>query len=51
MTLVAATCALIDDIVDSGSFLRTQVSACDFGILDSMPACALTIRPGQTNSC
>lgn len=49
MTLLAATCALIDDIVDSGSFLRTQVSACDFGILDSMPACAVTIRPSQSS--
>lgn len=46
MTLVMATCAIIDDLVDSGSFLRTQVSACDYGILDSMPACAITLRPG-----
>lgn len=49
MTLLSATCALIDDICDSGSFLRTQVSACDFGILDTMPACALTVRPGQSS--
>jgi hypothetical protein len=46
MTMMTAACALIDDLVDSGSFLRTQVSACDYGILDQMPACAVTLRPG-----
>jgi hypothetical protein len=49
MTLLAATCALVDDIVDSGSFLRTEVSACDFGVLGETAACAVTVRPGVSS--
>jgi hypothetical protein len=49
MTLKAAASAIIDDLVDSGSFLRTQVSACDYGILDGGPACAVTLRPGLSS--
>jgi len=46
MTIKAAASAIIDDLVDSGSFLRTQVSACDFGILDGGGGCAVIVRPG-----
>jgi len=47
MTIKAAASAIIDDLVDSGSFLRTQVSACDYGILDTAGAgCAVVVRPG-----
>lgn len=49
MTLRTAVCALVDGLVESGSFLRTQVSACDFGILDTMPASAVTVRPGLSS--
>jgi hypothetical protein len=45
MTSLATACAIVDELVDSGSFLRTQVSACDFGIMDTAPACAVTVRP------
>lgn len=48
MTILGAACALFDDIVESGSFLRTQVSACDFGILNDSPTCAVTIRPANS---
>ena len=48
MTMVKAACCIIDDLVESGSFLRTQVSASDFGIMDNMPACAIVLRPSQT---
>lgn len=47
MTIISATCAIGDELVDSGSFLRTQVSACgDMHILDGAPACAVTVHPG-----
>lgn len=46
MTIKTAACAIIDDLVDSGSFLRTQVSACDFGLLDAGPTCVVILRPG-----
>ena len=51
MTIKAAASALIDDLVDSGSFLRTQVSACDYGILDTPDAagCAIVLQPSQSN--
>ena len=44
MTIKAAASALIDDLVDSGSFLRTQVSACDYGVLEGN-ACAIVVQP------
>jgi hypothetical protein len=49
VTLKAAASAIIDDLVESGSFLRTQVSACDYGILDTAPASAVTLRPGLSS--
>lgn len=49
MTILAAASALIDDLVDSGSFHRTQVSACDYGILDTSGAgCVVILQPGQS---
>jgi hypothetical protein len=45
MTIKTAASAIVDDLVDSGSFLRTQVSACDFGVLDNMSTCAVTVEP------
>ena len=48
MTILGAACALVDDIVESGSFLRSQVSACDYGIMEENPACAVTIRPANS---
>lgn len=49
MTMVKATCALVDQFVEAGSFLRTEVSACDMGILDTGPASAITIRPAVSS--
>jgi hypothetical protein len=49
LTILAAACALVDDLVDSGSFSAAQVSACDYGILTTMAAtCGLVIQPGTT---
>lgn len=46
MTAVLAACALVDDLVGSGSFTNLQVSACDYGILTTRAnACAVTVRP------
>lgn len=37
---------IIDDLVASGSFLRTQVSACDYAILETSAAtCAIVVQP------
>jgi len=49
MTILAAACKLVDEIVDSGSFNRTEVSACDFGIMGLAPTCAVTIRPSNSS--
>ncbi len=49
MTMLTATCALVDQFVEAGSFLRTEVSACDFGILDAGPTSAITIRPAVSS--
>ena len=49
MTILAAACRLVDEIVDSGSFARTEVSACDFGIMGLAPTCAITIRPSNSS--
>ena len=49
MSAITAACCLIDALVDSGSFLRTQVSACDFGIMNNAPACAVIVRPSVSN--
>jgi len=40
------TCAsaLIDDLVESGSFLRSQISACDYGVLGSA-TCSIVVQP------
>jgi len=49
MTIVQAASALIDDLVASGSFLRNQVSACDYGIIDtSQAACIVVLQPAQS---
>jgi hypothetical protein len=48
VTIKAAASAIIDDLVDSGSFLRTQVSACDYGVLDTSGGCAVVVRPGNS---
>ena len=45
MTALASASAIIDDLVESGSFLRTQVSACDYGILNKTTGCAVILRP------
>ena len=45
MTILAAACAFVDELVESGSFLRTQVSACDYGVLIGN-ACAVVVQPG-----
>jgi hypothetical protein len=50
MTVKSAASAIVDDIVDSGSFLRTQVSACDFGVIDTGGACCVVVRPGFSSS-
>lgn len=49
MTMLKATCAIVDQFVESGSFLRTEISACDFGILDSGPTSAITVRPSVSS--
>lgn len=46
MTIFTAACALVDTFVESGSFLRTEVSACDYGILDNIETSGIIIRPG-----
>lgn len=50
MTIITSACAIIDDLVDSGSFLRTQVSACDYGILDNVAGCGIVLQPGESTS-
>jgi len=47
VTIVAAACAFVDEMVESGSFLRTQVSACDYGVLIGN-ACAIVVQPGTS---
>jgi len=47
MTIKSAASALVDDIVEAGSFSRTQVSACDYGVIEKT-ACALVIQPGES---
>lgn len=49
MTILAAACAFVDEMVESGSFLRTQVSACDYGVLLGN-ACAIVVRPGTSTT-
>ncbi len=49
MTIIKAASALIDDLVASGSFLANQVSACDYGVIDSsQAACVVILQPGQS---
>jgi len=49
VTIKSAASAIIDDLVNSGSFLRTQVSACDYGVMDTAAAgCAIVIQPSQS---
>jgi hypothetical protein len=49
VTIKSAASAIIDDLVDSGSFLRTQVSACDYGVMDTAAAgCAIVLQPSQS---
>lgn len=48
MSMVKAASCIIDDFVESGSFYRAQVSACDFGIMENQPACAIVLRPSST---
>ena len=49
MTMKTAASAIIDDLVESGSFLRGQVSACDYGVLDTGGGCAVVVRPGNSS--
>ena len=50
MTCLASASALVDAFVESGSFLRPQVSACDFGVIDvGGGACGIIIHPGVTS--
>jgi hypothetical protein len=46
VSIKTAASAIIDDLVSSGSFHRTQVSACDYGVLDMGGGCAVVVRPG-----
>ena len=46
MTIKSSASALVDDIVESGSFLRTQVSACDYGVIEKT-ARAIISRPSR----
>lgn len=48
MTIKAAASAIIDDLIESGSFLRRQVSACDYGVLDNTSGCAIVLQPGHS---
>jgi hypothetical protein len=45
---VGALC--VDDLVDSGSFLSTQVSACDYGVLDTKAGCAIVVQPQSSTT-
>lgn len=49
--ILKAACAIIDDLVGSGSFLSDQVSACDYGILDkpATSGCAVVLQPGVSS--
>jgi len=50
MTILQAASALVDDLVASGSFSRSQVSACDYGVIDtSRAACAVILQPAQSS--
>lgn len=50
MTFLTTASALVDDFVRSGSFLRSQVSACDYGIIDTSKAgCVVVLQPAQTS--
>jgi len=44
-TIKSCASALLDDLVDSGSFLRSQVSACDYAVLESGATCAIVVQP------
>ncbi len=48
MTIKIAASAIVDDLVLSGSFGADQVSACDYGVLDTAGGCAVIIRPGNS---
>ena len=48
MTIKAAGSAIIDDLVDSGSFLRRQVSMFDYGVLDNTSGCAIVLQPSNS---
>jgi hypothetical protein len=50
MTLKQAASDVVDYLVDSGSFLRTQISACDYGLLDTAGGCVVIVRPGLSSS-
>lgn len=50
MTFISTASALVDDFVRSGSFLRNQVSACDYGIIDTSQAgCIVVLQPAQSS--
>lgn len=50
MTILQAASALVDDFVNSGSFLSNQVSACDYGIIDTSRAgCIIVLQPAQSS--
>lgn len=48
MTIKIAASAIVDDLVLSGSFGAGQVSACDYGILDTGGGCAVIVRPSNS---
>jgi len=48
MTIKAAGNAIINDLVESGSFLRRQVSMNDYGVLDNTSGCAIVLQPGNS---
>lgn len=50
MTIKASASAIINDLVDSGSFLRTQVSACTYAVLEGGPGCAVVLQPLSSTS-
>jgi hypothetical protein len=48
MNISAMKDDLRQDLIDSGSFLASEVSACDYGILNSCNTCAVMIAPGES---
>lgn len=44
-SILLCASALIDDLVESGSFSRTEVSACDYGVLNTCSGCAIIVEP------